>query len=253
MSDHWHKHYHGRVLNSYADLSLELRGAAYTILDLIYDCGGPLALNESSIAGRLQCSIRKWRSIRAELIAAGKFYETEEGALFNSLCEQTLLDRRKLAENGAKGGRTRVENAKKQQHIKAAVQATLGEGFKHSINEKEEPSLEPKGSKGADAPEPLSIKAQIWAVGRPMFEKAGTAKAAAGTVIGKLIKTKGEVEALAIITALRANPPMDPEEYLWAIIHGKQALAMDAGAAPQLELVLIDGKPVMQPVSRRAA
>ena len=66
-------------------------------------------------------------------------------------------------------------------------------------------------------------------------------------------KAKGEVEALTIITALRADTPMDPEQYLWAIIHGKQALATDVGAAPQLELVLIDGKPVMQPIGRRAA
>lgn len=257
MSDHWHKHYHGRILNSYADLTLEQRGAAYTILDLIYDAGGPLHLGESSIAGRLQCSIRKWRSLRAELIAAGKFYETEDGALSNSLCELTLLDRRKLAENGSKGGRTRAENAKKLPKNKPTRQATLEEGFKHTKARdrgvsNDTPS-EPKGS-GADAPaEPQTVKAQIWAVGRPMFDKAGTSKAAAGSVIGALIKRKGEIEALTIITALRADPPMDPEQYLWAIIHGKQALATDTGAAPQLELVLVDGKAVMRPVDRRAA
>lgn len=252
MSDHWHKHYHGRILNSYADLTLEQRGAAYTILDLIYDAGGPLMLGESSIAGRLQCSIRKWRLLRAELIAAGKFYETEEGALSNSLCEQTLLDRRKLAENGSKGGRTRVENAKKQNQNKEADQARLGGGFKHSINKKKDYS-EAKAS-GASAPdEPLTTKEQIWAIGRPMIEKAGATKAAAGAVIGALIKRKGEIEALSVITAMRADLPMDPEQYLWAIIRGRAAPAVDTGAAPQLELVLVDGKQVMRPVERRAA
>jgi len=252
MSDHWHKHYHGRILNSYADLTLEQRGAAYTLLDLIYDAGGPLRLSETAIAGRLQCSVRKWRAVRAELIEAGKFYVTEDGALSNLLCDQVIFDRRKLAENGAKGGRTRVENVKKRNEIKETAQATLGEGFKHTINQKID-SSEAKAS-DADASNPLiEIKAEIWAVGRPMFEKAGTDKKAAGVVIGKLIKQKGAGEALAIITAMRADPPMDPEAYLWAIIHGKQALATDTGAAPQLELVLVDGKPTMRPITRRAA
>lgn len=252
MSDHWHKHYHGRILNSYADLTLEQRGAAYTLLDLIYDAGGPLRLSETSIAGRLQCSVRKWRILRADLLIAGKFYEMEDGALSNPLCDQVLFDRRKLAENGAKGGRVRVENEKKRSQNRATVQAMLGEGFKHSINQKID-SSEAKAS-GADAPsEPLTVKAQIWAVGRPMFEAAGSDKRAAGAVIGKLIKAKGEIEALSIITRMRAEPPADPESYLWKIINGKAAPEPDPGAAPELELVLVDGKPTMRPITRRAA
>ena len=86
-----------------------------------------------------------------------------------------------------------------------------------------------------------------------MLEASGSTKAAAGAVIGKLVKIKGELESLAILTRMRADPPGEPENYLWKIIGGKLDQAEDAGAAPQLELVLVDGKPVMQPIPRRAA
>jgi uncharacterized protein YdaU (DUF1376 family) len=253
MSDHWHKHYHSRILNSYATLPIDLRGVAYTLLDLIYDAGGPIADSDAILAARMCCSLRKWKSYKEQLLQLGKFEMTGEGRITNSLCEHELFKRRKQAEFGSAGGRAKAENGKTRNQFKGGdvgtLQGTLLANQKVEIEKKDS---EPKGS-DAGASEPLSIKSQIWAVGRPMFEKAGTSKAAAGAVIGKLIKTKGEVEALSVITALRANPPMDPEEYLWAVIHGKQALATDVGAAPQLELVMVDGKPTMQPISRRVA
>ena len=262
----WHKRYHRRTLQKYRALEPALRGIAYTLLDLIYDNGGPLHRTDQMIAGDLVISARLWRSAKEKLIQAGLFYVAADGSLSNGTCEDVLAEWQQHARNGSIGGQVRAENARKsanQPRTKSENakepnenngndQAPLQAGFNHRDVEIEKKDSEAKAS-DASASEPPTVKAQIWAVGRPMFEKAGTDKKAAGAVIGALIKRKGEVEALTIITALRADTPMDPEQYLWAIIHGKQALATDVGAAPQLELVLIDGKPVMQPIGRRAA
>jgi len=251
VSDHWHKHYHGRILNSYADLSLELRGAGYTILDLIYDAGAPLMLSESSLAGRLGCSIRKWRTIREQLLTLGKLILSEEGGLIHPVCEEVFEGRRKLAENGANGGRTRAENLKSRKENNATPQAPLEKGLKQYNNHKKDRD---SVAKATEAEAPQTTKQIIWVLGRAMFEKAGADPKAAGATLGALVKAKGEAGALAIVTTMQANPPVDPGSYLWKIINGKAAPVHDPGAPPQIELVVgEDGRTVCQPIAKVAA
>jgi len=270
----WFKCFPRRIMTSYSALTSDQKACAYTLTMLIYDHDEPLRLPESMLAGACGFNVRKFRRILGELVALGKFYIAPSGAIGNELADELLEQRRSAKETGSAGGKKRAANAKRiadqlaidQQSIDNQLsklsekepenngtdQGPLGKAFNHKDIEVEKNS-EAKAS-GADAPsEPPTIRAQIWAVGRPMFEKAGTDKKAAGAVIGKLIKQKGEAEALSIITAMRAAPPMDPEEYLWGIIHGKRQPAIDDGAAPQVELVLVDGKQVMRPITRRAA
>lgn len=270
----WFKCFPRRIMTSYSALDSDQKACAYTLTMLIYDHDEPLRLPESMLAGACGFNVRKFKRVLNELVALGKFYIAPSGAIGNELADELLDQRRSAQETGRAGGKKRAANAarianqlaideqsidnqlskdsEKTKEDNGTNQGPLGKAFNHKDIEVEKNS-EAKAS-GADAPsEPLSVKAQIWAVGRPMFEKAGTSKAAAGAVIGKLIKVKGEIEALSIITALRADAPMDPEEYLWAVIHGKQALKSDSGAPQQLELVMIDGKPTMRPIARRAA
>lgn len=68
----WHKRWHGNALNGMRGLSLELRGAYNSILDLMYDHGGPISLNERRLCGELECDLRVLRRVIPALISAGK-------------------------------------------------------------------------------------------------------------------------------------------------------------------------------------
>lgn len=104
----WHKRYHSDALTGYANLDLEERGAYTTILDLIYDRGGPLNMTDRLLAGYLGVSMRKSRSLIDSLIAHGKLWRTPEGHLFNKRArdelEKSSKGRRKRAENDLKMG-----------------------------------------------------------------------------------------------------------------------------------------------------
>ncbi|TCD00714.1 DUF1376 domain-containing protein [Erythrobacteraceae bacterium CFH 75059] len=131
MGNHWHKRYHSDALAGMLTLTLEERGAYQTILDLIYDRGGPVPDNERLLSGYMGCSIRKWRTLRASLIAAGKL-ALIDGYLTNFRAEKeienALKTARKHAENGAKGGRKSAENREKSNENNGSGQAWLETG-----------------------------------------------------------------------------------------------------------------------------
>jgi len=244
--------YVGDYLKDTRHLTAEHHGAYLLLLMDLWNRGGSIPDEPKSMARIAGVSAKRWPGVWAVI---GVFFDCAEGKVCHGRITSELQKADQISQKrktaGSKGGAAKA--LKEQEAALANAKQMPWQTLSRSQPQSDKKDSEPKGS-GAEAPsEPLTVKAQIWAVGRPMFEKAGTSKAGAGAVIGKLIKFKGEAEALSIITALRADPPMDPEGYLWAIIHGKQALATDTGAAPQLELVLIDGKPTMRPISRRAA
>ena len=102
----YHRRYHQDALQGYMGLTLEERGAYTTILDLIYDHGGPIPNNERWLAGAMDCSIRKVRALVSTLLSARKIYITADGKLSNRRCEAEL-------ENSLKISRKRAENATK--------------------------------------------------------------------------------------------------------------------------------------------
>jgi uncharacterized protein YdaU (DUF1376 family) len=112
----YHKRYHSDALAGFMALTLEERGAYQTLLDLIYDRGGPLPDNERLLAGYMGVSIRKWRVLLDELIAKRKIVRNSDGHLTNRRAEREIENdaktTRKLAENGSKGGRKKAENEK---------------------------------------------------------------------------------------------------------------------------------------------
>jgi len=247
--------YVGDYLKDTRHLTAEQHGAYLLVLMDLWNRGGSISDDPKALARIAGVSVKRWPAVWSVI---GEFFDCADGRVSHGRITSELQKADQISQKrktaGSKGG---TAKALKEQDRDLANAKQLPEQMLWQTHSRSEPSIEKKDSEAkasdAGASEPVSVKTQIWAVGRPMFEKAGTDKKAAGAVIGALIKRKGEVEALTIITALRADTPMDPEQYLWAIIHGKQALATDVGAAPQLELVLIDGKPVMQPIGRRAA
>lgn len=125
----YHKRYHGDALTGFMALSLEERGAYQTLLDMIYDRGGPLIDNERLLAGYMNCSTRKWRQLREQLIEKGKICLTRDGLISNSRARKEIENasktQRKLIEAGAKGGRTRADNEKKGNENSETDQASL--------------------------------------------------------------------------------------------------------------------------------
>lgn len=102
----YHRRYHGDALQGYTKLDLEERGAYTTILDLIYDAGGPIEYNDRWLAGQWNCSLRKMKALLSRLLTLQKLYITTDGKISNHRCEreleQTEINSRKQAEKRIK-------------------------------------------------------------------------------------------------------------------------------------------------------
>lgn len=89
----WHKRWHGNALNGYRRLSLEERGAYTTLLDTMYDQGGPIRDSKWNLANILGADPRVTARLRSSLIDAGKLVAvTVEGEdwLVNDRVQQEL-------------------------------------------------------------------------------------------------------------------------------------------------------------------
>lgn len=117
----WHKRYHSDALSGFIGLSLEERGAYQTFLDLLYDRGAPIPDNDRLLAGYMNASVRKWKSLRQSLIEKGKIKIDGDGNLFNlramKQLENDAKTSRKRSENGLKGARKKYENEKNGNEI----------------------------------------------------------------------------------------------------------------------------------------
>src|SRR5690606_5888825 len=127
----WHPRYHRAFLEGTQRLSLEERGCYTTILDLIYDRGGPIPDDARWLAGWMNCSVRKWTALRAALIAAGKITvegEGDEAVMRNERADFELdsqsARRRANAESGSSGGRKSAEKRAKAKENNDKGQAT---------------------------------------------------------------------------------------------------------------------------------
>lgn len=212
----WHRRYHSDALAGMLSLTLEERGAYQTVLDLIYDRRGAIMDNERLLAGYMGVSIRKWRSLRAELLAKGKIHLTEDGLISNSRAEKELENdaktSRKHAENGSSGGRKKAENSKKPNENNGNDVAKL----------EQNPSLLPEARsqsitlpKGNDH-EPASDK-QFWDTAKAYLGGKNP-----GALVGKWIRDNGKSETAAAITAAQVERAVDPVPYIEKILR-KQA------------------------------
>lgn len=166
----YHKRYHGDALTGFMALTLEERGAYQTILDMIYDRGGPILDDERLLAGYMKCSLRKWRTIRDELIAKRKIRITRDGLISNDRAEKeienTAKTSRKHAENGSKGGRNRgkpSENEKKPNENSDGPQAGLERGLSEAQAIRALPEARNQREE-ASTPRSQSLPADVQAV-----------------------------------------------------------------------------------------
>lgn len=116
----YHRRYQGDALQGYRKLTLEQRGAYTTILDLIYDEGGPIEFNERWLAGELNCSLRKAKALLDELLELRKIYVTRDGKISNHRAEQEIGNALKISRKRAENGSKRKDNSteKPEKHSK---------------------------------------------------------------------------------------------------------------------------------------
>jgi uncharacterized protein YdaU (DUF1376 family) len=119
MSLPYYKRFPRDFLEGTIGFSLELKGAYTIVLDLIYMRGGRLPDDPQYIAGQLGCSVRKWNSLRAELVSLGKL-NVENGLISNFradvLLEETRTFRDKQAENRSHPNKNSTLKSPKADH-----------------------------------------------------------------------------------------------------------------------------------------
>jgi 5-methylcytosine-specific restriction endonuclease McrA len=94
MSLPYYKRFPRDFLEGTIGLSFEVKGAYAIVLDLIYMRDGRLPDDARFIAGQLGCSVRKWTTIREELIARGKL-QVHEGIISFGDAEKWAREARK--------------------------------------------------------------------------------------------------------------------------------------------------------------
>lgn len=131
----WYKRYPKDFMDGTTRLSLEEEGAYSRCLDLIYNQGGAIADDEHWLASQMRCSVRKWKAIRERLLELEKLLIVG-GKLTNMRAEIELAKAaktaRKHAENGARGGKARAENAGEVSKPNGLSQAKLKPGSSHT-------------------------------------------------------------------------------------------------------------------------
>jgi uncharacterized protein YdaU (DUF1376 family) len=241
MSFGWHPREHRAALDGMLMLTLEERGAYNTILDLIYDRGGPVPDDARWLAGWMGVSLKRWATIRASLLVKGKLYETEAsdaGALMNERAALEIENQSKLSRNlresGAKGGRKRAENAAVSNENNDIDQAPPQAPLK-LLTETGTEGSEAKAS--GDTPPKINPDDEAWTEGVVVLVSQGSMTVpAARTFIGGLLKRHG-IEArdlLGPIGECKANRTRDPQAYLAGAAQHRARKREPAGPAKRV-------------------
>lgn len=115
----YYKRYPRDFIEGTIGLGLELKTAYAFLLDLIYMQGGNLPDEPRYISGLLECSIRKWKSLRQSLIEAGKITVSGEFLTnYRAVSELETLAKlsRKQSENASGPRKTNDLQKPRQNH-----------------------------------------------------------------------------------------------------------------------------------------
>jgi uncharacterized protein YdaU (DUF1376 family) len=136
MSLPYYKRFPRDFLDGTIGLCLETKGAYAIVLDLIYMRGGRLPDDPKYIAGQLGCSVRKWNSLRAELVSLGKL-NVENGLISNFradvLLEETRTFRDKQAENRSYPNKNSGLQSPKSDHLKPDTEEEVRETTANAV------------------------------------------------------------------------------------------------------------------------
>lgn len=218
MSGRWYKRCGADFIHGTMGLTLEEKGAYSLCLDLIYDRGGPIPDDARWLSGVCGVSIRKWNSLRENLIRAGKLY-LSDGNLSNARADAEIvsaeLSSRKLRESGAKGGRKRAENEARAKKNNDLGQATLKP--KEEIRE----DIPLSKDKGAS---PQNSDKQFWDNSKSYLSSNGVNNP--GGIIGKWVRDHGREATAQAITAAQTERAVDPVPYVQRCLAKKREVAV---------------------------
>lgn len=192
-----------------AELSLEEEAAYLRIVNAIHKHRGPVPNNDRVLAGLFRSSTRKARSLVDALMQAGKV-TIEDGKIWNDRARSDLVHRGftsiSRVESGAKGGRTRAENA-----AKALKDNNQGQAIASTREEKrrEEYSVA-KATDGDAIAAPDDLSKELFERGVKFLSKHGVREAQARSVIGKWRKDYPDAEILSAFMDCAKSGAIDP-------------------------------------------
>lgn len=115
----WYRRFPADFIASTIKLSAEEKGVYSTLIDHMYDRGGPIADDPKELARLCGCSTRRFNQIKAALVEKHQKIIVQGGLITQLRVVKQIAaeqeERAKLAENGAKGGEKSAENRRKFQ------------------------------------------------------------------------------------------------------------------------------------------
>jgi uncharacterized protein YdaU (DUF1376 family) len=198
-----------------ASLSLEEEAAYLRIVNAIHKHKGPVPDQDRVLAGLFRVSTRKARALVKALQDAGKV-TIEDGLIWNDRARSDLVQRGFVsisrAESGAKGGRTRAENAAKSLKDKDTDQAIAS-----SREEKRREEL----SEAKASDENPDFAKQLWDRGVAFLERNGTPNRQAKAMIGKWRKFYQDTDIFDAFAACSKQGVVDPIPWIAARLNGR--------------------------------
>lgn len=198
-----------------ASLSLEEEAAYLRIVNAIHKHKGPVPDQDRVLAGLFRVSTRKARALVKALQDAGKV-TIEDGLIWNDRARSDLVQRGFVsisrAESGAKGGRTRAENAAKSLKNKDTDQAIAS-----SREEKRREEL----SEAKASDESPDFAKQLWDRGVAFLERNGTPNRQAKAMIGKWRKFYQDTDIFDAFAACSKQGVVDPIPWIAARLNGR--------------------------------
>ena len=193
-----------------SELSLEQEAAYLRIVNAIHKHDGPVPNNDRVLAGLFRTSTRKARALLDSLVDAGKV-TVEDGKIWNDRARSDMVRRGftsvSRAESGAKGGRTRAENAAKALKTKDVPQANAS-----SRIEKNRIDTDANASDG-DA---VDFAKAIFENGVRFLCAHGQRESGARSLIGKWRKDHSDREIFDAFTAAKAEGVVEPAAWITA-------------------------------------
>lgn len=208
-----------------AGLTLEEEAAYLRIINAIHKHKGPVPNKDRVLAGMFRVSLRKARALVAALADAGKI--TIDGDLiWNERARSDLVQRgfvsMSRAESGAKGGRTRGENAAKALKEKEASQAIPSSREEKRREEKQQPREEVPSSQAETDRERLLAamgadprSGLIGPNGRRLGTVADTTEAGKWSAMGISLDQQCAVIAERCAAMRRNNPHWTPGRFAY--------------------------------------
>lgn len=194
----YYKAYPRDFIEGTIGLSFEVKCAYRVVLDLVYMQGGNLPDDARYIAGLLGCSIRKWKSIRDELVETGKLAVSGE-FLTNYRAVSELETLSKLQDK-------QRENASTPRKNKDLEKPSLNHTEPEPDTKKEIPL------RGPAALPAENLEAEVFRFGKSVLGKS------AGGVLVNLRKACDYDDAYALDLLRQAAEKHDPMAWVQAAI-----------------------------------